>query len=141
MNIDIILYIALGLVGIILLVFVVILSPLFNLYIQAYFSEAPIPFAQLVRLRLSKIDPMTIAYSHIRLVKGIKVQVPISDLVNHYQAGGRLPLVVNALITADRGGFDLTWEEACIADLEGRDVLEEAQDRLHQIRRARGEID
>jgi uncharacterized protein YqfA (UPF0365 family) len=135
---DLVVYIVIGVVGLTLLV---LIWPLVNLYIQAKFSNAPIPFAQIVRMRLAGVDPMTVVITHIRMVKGTSHQIPVPELVNHYLAGGRLPLVVNALITAEVGKFDLTWEETCIADLEGRDVLEEAQQRLHQIRRERGEID
>ncbi len=133
---DVVVYIV---IGVIALVLFVLIGPLVNLYIQAKFSNAPIPFAQIVRMRLAGVDPMTVVITHIRMVKGTSNHIPVSELVDHYLAGGRLPSVVNALITAEVGKFDLTWEEACLADLEGRDVLEEAQERLRQIRLARGE--
>lgn len=136
MTSQMVLYMVLGGAGVLLLLFISSPRTVFGLYIQAKFSEAPIPLGQLIKMRLAGVDPATITYSHIRMVKGTDLDIPVSDLVKHFQAGGRLPFVVNALITAKIGGFDLSWEEACIADLEGRDVLAEAQERLQEIRAA-----
>lgn len=136
MTSQMVLYMVAGAVGVLVLQFLVTPHTMLGLYIQAKFSEAPIPLGQLIKMRLAGVDPATITYSHIRMVKGTDLNIPVSDLVKHFQAGGRLPFVVNALITAKIGGFDLSWEEACIADLEGRDVLAEAQERLEEIRAA-----
>lgn len=124
MTSEIVAWIALGTIGVIVYL---LLNPFLSLYIQTKFSMAPVPFFQILRMPFVGVDPKLVTNSHIRMVKGTPLDIPVSELVDHAQAGGHLPSVVNALIAAHRDGLGLSWEAACIADLEGRDILDEVQ--------------
>lgn len=49
------------------------------------------------------------------------------ELEAHYLAGGRVKLVVNALISADKANIPLNFKAATAIDLAGRDVFEAVQ--------------
>jgi uncharacterized protein YqfA (UPF0365 family) len=50
-----------------------------------------------------------------------------SDLETHYLAGGDVPLVIKALISAEKANINLTFRQATAIDLAGRDVFEAVQ--------------
>lgn len=95
--------------------------------------QAPVTLREFVRMRLKGVDQPTVVISYIRLVKSGRTGITVQDLIDHYLAGGRVPMVTNALISASRTNTDLDWEEACIADLEGRDIFEETQEKVAAI--------
>jgi uncharacterized protein YqfA (UPF0365 family) len=49
------------------------------------------------------------------------------ELEAHYLAGGRVKLVINALISADKANIPLNFKAATAIDLAGRDVFEAVQ--------------
>jgi uncharacterized protein YqfA (UPF0365 family) len=55
------------------------------------------------------------------------VDVVTDRLEAHYLAGGRVDLVINALISADKAGIALDFRRAAAIDLAGRSVLEAVQ--------------
>jgi uncharacterized protein YqfA (UPF0365 family) len=80
-------------------------------------------FSDLVGMRLRKVPPDTIIRAKITALKaGIAVDIP--KLEAHYLAGGNVPRVVNALISASKANIDLNFDRATAIDLAGRDVLE-----------------
>src|SRR4051812_32115672 len=80
-------------------------------------------FSDLVGMRLRKVPPDTIIRAKITANKaGVPVDIP--KLEAHYLAGGNVPRVVNALISALKANIDLTFDRAAAIDLAGRDVLE-----------------
>ncbi len=105
-----------------LLLILLIVGRYFNLWLQARFSDAAVPFLSILRLRLRGLDAKTIVLSHIRLVKA-GLERPFGDLEAHAKAGGRLPTVVRGMIAAAHAGVALTWAEACAMDLKGQDVV------------------
>lgn len=50
-----------------------------------------------------------------------------NDLETHYLAGGNVPLVIKALISADKANIPLTFKQATAIDLAGRNVFEAVQ--------------
>ncbi len=114
------------LVAIILLVVFFLLGSYFKLWLQAFLSSARVGLIELVAMRLRTVDPKIIVLSRIRAVKA-GIQIPTSAFETHYLAGGRVPLVVNALIAVNRARINLPWETACAIDLAGRDILDAVQ--------------
>src|SRR6185437_13290094 len=55
------------------------------------------------------------------------IQVTSNDLETHYLAGGRVPSVIKALISADKANIALSFKQAAAIDLAGRDVFEAVQ--------------
>ncbi len=117
----IIFYIILGIVG---LVIVLVLGQFFNLWLQAFMSRASVGFADLIGMRLRKVDSRVVVLCKIQLVKSGIHDVQNNDLESHYLAGGRIPNVTRALIAAHRANIDLDWRKGCAIDLAGRDILD-----------------
>jgi uncharacterized protein YqfA (UPF0365 family) len=63
------------------------------------------------------------------MIEGKKAGIELfRDLLEaHYLAGGRVPDVVHALVSADKANIDLSFTMATAIDLAGRDVLEAVQ--------------
>jgi len=123
---DAILWIILGIAGLVLLFLFFFILQFLNLYIQALFSGAKVGIFELIGMKFRKVDPRTIVYSRIRAVKA-SLNLSTNQLETHYLAGGRVPSVINALIAADRAKISLPWDTACAIDLAGRDILDAVQ--------------
>lgn len=108
-----------------------------NLWITAIFSQVRVSLAELVFMRIRKVPPSVIVNSLITATKaGLKIaeeentprrSLKTSDLETHYLAGGNVPQVIRALISADKANIDLTFKQATAIDLAGRDVFEAVQ--------------
>ncbi|MCB0495319.1 MAG: flotillin-like protein FloA, partial [Cyclobacteriaceae bacterium] len=63
------------------------------------------------------------------MITATKAGVPVTttDLETHYLAGGHVPSVIKALISADKANIDLGFKQAAAIDLAGRDVFEAVQ--------------
>ena len=55
------------------------------------------------------------------------LEVSSSDLETHYLAGGNVPSVIKALISADKANIRLSFKQSTAIDLAGRDVFEAVQ--------------
>lgn len=108
----------------ILIVALLIVGQFFNLWLQAFMSQAGVTFFDLIGMRLRKVDSRTIVLAKIQMVKAGVQEITINDLESHFLARGRVPNVVNALIAANRANIDLSWQKGCAIDLAGRDILE-----------------
>jgi len=98
-----------------------------NLWITARFSGVRVGLAELVFMRIRKVPPRIVVDSMITAYKaGIK-DVDIPDLETHYLAGGNVPNVIRALISAEKANIDLSFKQATAIDLAGRDVFEAVQ--------------
>jgi uncharacterized protein YqfA (UPF0365 family) len=64
-----------------------------------------------------------------QLIAATKAGLSISpnELEAHHMAGGHVPSVVSALISADKANIDLDFKSAAAIDLAGRDVFEAVQ--------------
>jgi uncharacterized protein YqfA (UPF0365 family) len=97
-----------------------------NLWITAQFSGVRIGLFELIFMRIRKVPPSIIVGSMITATKA-GLDVTTSDLETHYLAGGNVPTVIKALISADKANIKLTFKQATAIDLAGRDVFEAVQ--------------
>ena len=95
-----------------------------SLWLQAFFSKAGVSLADLVGMKLRKVNMRSIVDAKIQLVKAGIHEVSTNDLESHFLAGGRIRNVAQSLISADRAQIDLTWKTGTAIDLAGRDILE-----------------
>lgn len=113
------------------------LASLFGLWIILYFvpvglwfsallSGVRISLLQLVFMRWRKVPPSVIVTAMINATKA-GLTITRDELEAHYLAGGRVKLVVNALISADKANIPLNFKAATAIDLAGRDVFEAVQ--------------
>ncbi|MCH7720904.1 MAG: flotillin-like protein FloA [Planctomycetes bacterium] len=95
-----------------------------SLWLQAFFSKAGVSIADLIGMKLRKVNMRSIVDAKIQLVKAGIHEVSTNDLESHYLAGGRIRNVAQSLISADRAQIALTWKTGTAIDLAGRDILE-----------------
>jgi len=112
-------------VGIIVLVIFFYFIPV-NLWITAQFSNVKVGLLELVFMRIRKVPPNVIVNSLITSTKA-GLSVTTSELETHYLAGGNVPNVIKALISADKANMNLSFKQATAIDLAGRDVFEAVQ--------------
>ena len=110
---------------IVLFVLFVWLIPV-RLWVAAWSSGARVGFGELIGMRLRRVSPGAVVNPRIAAVKAGR-EVPTNTLESHYLAGGNVQRVVNALISADKAGIQLDFQQAAAIDLAGRDVLEAVQ--------------
>jgi uncharacterized protein YqfA (UPF0365 family) len=97
-----------------------------NLWITAIFSGVRVGLFELVFMRIRKVPPSIIVGSMITATKaGLKVTT--NELETHYLAGGNVPNVIKALISADKANISLSFKQATAIDLAGREVFEAVQ--------------
>ena len=123
--------------------FVILLSVFFyfipvNLWITAVFSGVRISIVELVFMRIRKVPPGIVVNSLITATKaGIVIPknsasdiwrpLQAADLETHYLAGGNVPQVIKAIISAEKANIRLSFKQATAIDLAGRDVFEAVQ--------------
>ena len=97
-----------------------------NLWITAQFSDVKVGLLELVFMRIRKVPPSIIVNSLITATKA-GLAVTSNELETHYLAGGHVPNVIKALISADKANIPLEFNQAAAIDLAGRDVFEAVQ--------------
>jgi uncharacterized protein YqfA (UPF0365 family) len=97
-----------------------------NLWITAVFSGVKVGLFELVFMRIRKVPPRIIVESMITSTKA-GLNLTTADLETHFLAGGHVPMVIKALISADKANIALTFKQAAAIDLAGRDVFEAVQ--------------
>lgn len=97
-----------------------------NLWITALFSGVRVGLFELVFMRIRKVPPRVIVNSMITATKA-GLEVTTSEIETHYLAGGHVPSVIRALISADKANISLNFKQATAIDLAGRDVFEAVQ--------------
>ncbi len=125
---------ALLILGITVLVFTFLYFIPVNLWITAQFSGVKIGLLELIFMRVRRVPPSIIVNSLITATKaGLTIKDDIhtssrklqgADLETHYLAGGNVPQVITALISAEKANIELTFKQATAIDLAGRDVFE-----------------
>ncbi|MCR9250493.1 MAG: flotillin-like protein FloA [bacterium] len=108
-----------------------------NLWITAVFSNVKVSLVELIFMRIRKVPPSIIVNSLITATKAgltiaedagdIRRPLKTQELETHYLAGGNVPQVIKALISADKANINLTFKQATAIDLAGRDVFEAVQ--------------
>jgi uncharacterized protein YqfA (UPF0365 family) len=111
--------------GIVLLFVFLYFVPV-NLWITAQFSNVRVGLLELVGMRIRKVPPSVIVNSMITATKA-GLQLTTNDLETHFLAGGNVPNVIRALISADKANISLSFKQATAIDLAGRDVFEAVQ--------------
>ncbi len=114
-----------------LLVVFVVLARYLRLWVQSVASGAGIGLFDLVAMSFKKVNPAVIVRSKIMAVQaglGDSTGLTSQALESHYLAGGRVPLVVQALIAANKAKItELDFKRAAAIDLAGRNVREAVQ--------------
>ena len=111
-----------------------------SLWLQARLSGAPIAFVELIGMTLRKVDAKTIVTCRITVIQA-GMELSITQLESHYLAGGNVPNVVRAMIALDRAGINPGWETLTREDLQGIDVLDEAQYAIQRTREDENDYD
>ncbi len=123
-------------VGIILAIFLglivlAVFTRYFRLWIQSVTTGAGIGIFDLLGMTFRKVNPAVIVRSKIMAVQagiGEEHGVTSRALEAHYLAGGNVPLVIRALVAANKAKLEeLTFKLATAIDLAGRNVLEAVQ--------------
>jgi uncharacterized protein YqfA (UPF0365 family) len=112
----------LTLLTVVVLAFLLYFIPV-QLWIAAWSSGAPVGIFTLIAMRLRRVPPGVVITSRISAVKA-GLDIALNDLEAHYLAGGNVPKIVNALISADKANIPMPFKRAAAIDLAGRDVLE-----------------
>lgn len=120
---------------IVVLIFALILFAIFanyfRLWVQSLTTGANIGLFEIVGMTFKKVNPNVIVRSKIMAVQaglGDESGITSRALQAHYMAGGRVPVVVRAMIAALKAKIiDLDFKTATAIDLAGRDVLEAVQ--------------
>jgi uncharacterized protein YqfA (UPF0365 family) len=97
-----------------------------QLWIAAWSSGTYVGLMTLIAMRLRRVAPQGIVNPRITAMKA-GLDIPVDLLESHYLAGGNVVRVVNALISADKAGIKLAFQQAAAIDLAGRDVFEAVQ--------------
>lgn len=97
-----------------------------NLWVTAVFSGVKVNLITLMLMRVRKVPPRIIVDSLITATKA-GLSLTTNDLETHYLAGGHVPSVIKALISAEKANIQLSFKQAAAIDLAGRDVFEAVQ--------------
>lgn len=114
----------------VLLVFLLVFSRYFGLWIQSQLTRADISLFNLLGMTFRKVNTRAIVRSKIMATQAGLVDPELTSeaLEAHYLAGGNVQQVIRALIAAKKAKtISLTFREATAIDLAGRDVLESVQ--------------
>ena len=93
-----------GVVGLVLLVFLLIMFNFFFVWLRAFASGAPVTFSQLIALRLRSVPVSLIVDTRITAVKS-GMEASIDQLSSHYLAGGNVEMVIRILGTPFEAQF------------------------------------
>lgn len=106
------------------LVLAAILFNFFNIWLTAKATGAPVSILEMCFMRLRGSNPRFIILDcYITLLKA-GIDIEVSDLEKHYLCGGRLDLVVGALISAAKAGLEVDFAKIAAIDLAGRNVVD-----------------
>jgi uncharacterized protein YqfA (UPF0365 family) len=97
-----------------------------GLWFSALVSGVKISLLQLVLMRWRKVPPAVIVRA---MIEGKKAGLELfrDQLEAHFLAGGHVPQVIHALVSASKANIDLPFKMATAIDLAGRDVFEAVQ--------------
>lgn len=115
-----------GIVAVIIAFFLFLYFVPVNLWITAMFSKVKVGLIELVAMRIRKVPPRIIVDSLITATKA-GLHISSAELETHYLAGGNVPNVIRALISADKANIVLSFKQATAIDLAGRDVFQAVQ--------------
>lgn len=115
----------LALVAIILVVVLFFLAASFGrLWIEAASAGVKVSMFELVGMWMRGVNNRTIVRTKIQAWKAGLSDITTEDLETHYLSRGRVPNVIQALISAQRAKIPLDFRTACAIDLAGRDIVD-----------------
>jgi len=109
---------------IVLLALLLLLLNFGRLWITALSARARVSLGDLLGQWLRRVNSNAIVMTKIQAWKAGLTDITTEDLENHYLARGRVPNVVQALISAQRAKIPLDFRTACAIDLAGRDIVD-----------------
>jgi uncharacterized protein YqfA (UPF0365 family) len=116
---------------IVVLILLAVFMSYFRWWIQSVLTGAGISLGALIGMTLRKVRVAEIVRSKIMAVQagiGDETGATVQALEAHYLAGGKVQMVIMALIAANKAKtIKLTFREATAIDLAGRNVLEAVQ--------------
>ncbi|MCA9245861.1 MAG: flotillin-like protein FloA [Planctomycetales bacterium] len=116
---------------VVILVIFAIFARYFRLWIQSVTTGAGIGILDLLRMTFRKVNPSVIVRTKIMAVQaglGREMGITSKSLEAHYLAGGNVPMVIRAIIAANKAKtIELDFKQATAIDLAGRNVLEAVQ--------------
>ena len=121
-NVTMIMAILVAVVLILIVYFFARFFPI-GLWISALASGVKIKISILIGMRFRRIAPGDIVKPLIKATKA-GLDININEMEAHLLAGGRLNMVIDALIAAQAANIDLSFESCRAIDLAGRDVLD-----------------
>ncbi len=97
-----------------------------GLWFSATISGVKISLLQLMLMRWRKVPPGVIVTS---MIEGTKAGLTLNpnELESHYLAGGNVPNVIHALVSAQKASISLDFKMATAIDIAGRNVFEAVQ--------------
>ncbi len=98
-----------------------------RLWITALSARASVSWSELIGMFLRRVNGSVIVHTKIQAWKAGLTDITTTDLENHYLASGRVPDVVQALISAQRAKMTLDFRTACAIDLAGRKIVDAVQ--------------
>jgi uncharacterized protein YqfA (UPF0365 family) len=110
--------------AIMILVFAYLCLSFLHLYIQSWLTKARVGFFDMIRMKLLKLDYVTIVRQKIALVQAGIREVTVQEMEAHILSKGNLQKVVGAVIAARKARMELPFATAAAIDLAGRDVYE-----------------
>ena len=117
-----------AIVGIVIaLALFIVLANFGRLWVTALSARANVALMELIGMALRKVNSSIIVHSKIQAWKAGLTDISTTDLENHYLARGRVPNVIQALISSQRAKIPLDFRTACAIDLAGRDIVDAVQ--------------
>lgn len=113
MNTSNIVYIVLGIVG---LIFLFIFLSFFSVWIRALLAGAHVSLRQLFTMRLRRVPYALLVDTRITAIKA-GIDLSIDEIETHYLAGGDVLQTTQGIINAQKARISLSWNEACAIDL------------------------
>ncbi len=95
-----------------------------RLYLLALFAGAKVGMGELIGMWMRGVNSNAIVNTKIQAWKAGLSEISTQDLETHYLSRGRVPNVVQALISAQRANIPLDYRTACAIDLAGRDIVD-----------------
>lgn len=123
-------------IGFTVLVWTVFIHMYGRLWLQAKLSGVSISLAELVGMTIRKVNAKQIVENLI-VAKHGGLDLQRSQLEVHYLVGGNISDVVRAMTILERANLNPGWEILANEDLQGRNVLEDAQ---LSVQRNHGEL-
>lgn len=124
---EYILFISGAVIILAVLVFLVVVANFGRLWLTAYSAGARVSWRELVGMWLRRVNSSVIVHTKIQAWKAGLTDISTEDLERHYLSRGRVPNVIQALISAERAKIPMDFTTACAIDLAGRDIVDAVQ--------------